>query len=300
MMSDGEALPPRSFLLLGPAEIRCQAPLSRLLSNMLTIILLYLLCGATAGFLSGLIGIGGGLVVVPLLNMIFRLQNDIPPDMIMHLAVGTSLSSILFTAVSSARSHARLDGVRWDYVRGLTPAIVLGTLCAAWLASRMSTIGLRAFFVVFLIAIATQMLLDFYPHPRKTIPGRVALAGAGFTIGGVSSLVGLGGGSMSVPFLCWCGVDMRQAVGTSAALSWPIAVAGTLGFIVVGWGDPGLPDWTLGYIDIPATLGIACSSVFFAPLGVRVAHAVSVPALRKFFAIFLYVTAGEMLWNLFH
>ena len=105
---------------------------------------------------------------------------------------------------------------------------------------------------------------------------------------------------MSVPFLRWCGVDMRQAVGTSAALSWPIAVAGTLGFIVVGWGSAGLPDWSLGYIDLPATLGIACSSVFFAPLGVRVAHAVPVPALRRFFAIFLYVTACEMLWNLFH
>ena len=263
----------------------------------MTILFLYILCGATAGFLSGLIGIGGGLVVVPLLNMIFRLQNDIPQELIMHLAVGTSLSSILFTAISSTRSHARMGGVLWKYVLGLSPAIVIGTLCASWLASRLSTAG---FFVVFLVCIATQMLFDFYPHPRKTMPGRTALAAAGFTIGGVSSLVGLGGGSMSVPFLRWCGVEMRQAVGTSAAISWPIAISGTVGFIIVGWGDPQLPAWSLGYVSLPATLGIACSSVFFAPLGVRVAHAVSVPALRKFFAIFLYVTAGEMLWNLFH
>ena len=266
----------------------------------MAILFLYMLCGATAGFLSGLIGIGGGLVVVPLLNMIFRLQGDIPPELIMHLAVGTSLSSILFTALSSARSHARRGGVLWAYVKGLAPAIVIGTICAAWLASRMSTSGLRGFFVCFLLFVATQMLFDFYPHPRRQMPGRAALAAAGFAIGGVSSLVGLGGGSMSVPFLRWCGVEMRQAVGTSAAISWPIAVSGTAGFIIVGWGAPALPEWSLGYVSLPATLGIACSSVFFAPLGVKLAHALPVPVLRRFFAIFLYVTAGEMLWNIFH
>ena len=150
------------------------------------------------------------------------------------------------------------------------------------------------------VIIATQMLLDFYPHPRKTMPGHAALAAAGFTIGGVSSLVGLGGGSMSVPFLRWCGVEMRQAVGTSAAISWPIAISGTVGFIIVGWGDPQLPAWSLGYVSLPATLGIACSSVFFAPLGAKLAHSLPVPVLRRFFAVFLYVTAGEMLWNILH
>lgn len=266
----------------------------------MTILFLYILCGAAAGFLSGLIGIGGGLVVVPFLNMIFRLQGDIPSELIMHMAVGTSLSSILFTAVSSARSHAKRGGVLWGYVKGLAPAIVLGTLCAAWLASRMSTAGLRGFFVVFLVCVATQMLLDFYPRPRTAMPGLKVLAAAGFTIGGVSSLVGLGGGSMSVPFLRWCGVEMRQAVGTSAAISWPIAVSGTLGFILVGWNAANLPNWSLGYVSLPATVGIACSSVFFAPLGAMLAHRLPVPVLRRIFAVFLYVTAGEMLWNIYH
>lgn len=261
--------------------------------------LLYMLCGAIAGFLSGLIGIGGGLVVVPLLNMIFRLQSDIPQELIMHLAVATSLSSILFTAVSSTRAHAGRGGVLWEYVKGLAPAIILGTLCATWLASRMSTSGLRAFFVIFLICIATQMLFDVYPRPRKAIPGVPILAAAGFIIGGVSSLVGLGGGSMSVPFLRWCGVGMRQAVGTSAAISWPIAIAGTTGFIFAGWNVPALPAWTFGYVNLPATLGIACSSVFFAPLGAKLTHTIPVTVLRRFFAVFLYITACEMLWNLF-
>ncbi len=263
----------------------------------MTIIFLYLLCGAAAGFLSGLIGIGGGLVVVPLLNMIFRLQGNIAPEMIMHVAVATSLSSILFTAVSSTRAHARRNAVLWGYVRGLAPAIVLGTFCAAGLASRMSTQGLRIFFVIFLFFIATQMFFDMYPHARKTMPGKAGLALAGFIIGGVSSLVGLGGGSMSVPFLRWSGVEMRHAVGTSAAISWPIAVAGTLGFFYVGWGVPNLPPWSIGYVNLPATLGIACSSVLLAPLGARLAHSMPVAALRRFFAVFLYVTACEMLYN---
>ena len=266
----------------------------------MTILFLYLLCGAAAGFLSGLLGIGGGLVVVPLLNMIFELQEKIPSELIMHLAVGTSLSSILFTAFSSVRSHAKRGGVLWSYVKGLSPAIVAGTLSAAWLTSHMSTSALRGFFVIFLVCVATQMLFDFYPHPRKAMPGKAALTAAGLTIGGVSSLVGLGGGSMSVPFLRWCGVPIRQAVGTSAAISWPIAVAGTLGFIIVGWNAPNLPEWSLGYVSLPATLGIACSSVLFAPLGVRAAHALPVAALRRIFAVFLYVTACEMLWNIFH
>ncbi len=267
---------------------------------MLSLLLLFLLCGAIAGFLSGLIGIGGGLVVVPLLNMIFRLQGDISQDIIMHLAIGTSLSSILFTAVSSACSHTRHGSVRWGYVKGMAPALALGSICAALLASYLSTRGLRAFFVIFLVCIATQMFFDFYPRSHSVMPGRIALASAGFVIGSVSGLVGLGGGSMSVPFLRWCGEDMRQAVGTSAALCWPIAVAGTLIFVLTGWGAHDLPAWSLGYIYLPATLGIACSSVFFAPFGVRVAHAMPVPALRKFFALFLYVTACEMLWNLLH
>lgn len=235
---------------------------------------------------------------MPLLNMIFRLQGNIPSELIMHMAVATSLSSILFTAISSTRAHARRKSVLWSYVAGLAPAIVLGTACAAWFASRMSTHGLRGFFVAFLFCIATQMLFDFYPSPRSSMPGRGMLAAAGFTIGGVSSLVGLGGGSMSVPFLRWCGVEMRQAVGTSAAISWPIAVSGTLGFLVVGWGAPNLPPWSLGYVNLPATLGIACTSVLFAPFGAKVAHAMPVSALRRFFAMFLYVTACEMLWNM--
>ena len=264
------------------------------------IVVLYLLCGAAAGFFSGLLGIGGGLVVVPLLTFIFTVQGVMSPDVAMHVAVATSLSSILFTSVSSARSHARRGSVEWRFVRGLAPGIVAGTLIGSFGAAYIPGFGLRAFFVVLLVCIATQMLLDLYPKSRGFAPGASALAGAGLIIGGVSSLVGLGGGSLTVPFLRWCGVDMHKAVGTSSAVAWPIAVAGTFGFVVSGWGNPLLPAWSLGYVSLPATLGIACTSVFFAPLGARLAHALPVPTLRKVFAVFLYVTAVDMMWGMLH
>lgn len=262
------------------------------------VIVLYLLCGAAAGFFSGLLGIGGGLVVVPLLSLIFATQGGVTPALMMHVAVATSLSSILFTSVSSARSHARRGSVEWSYVRGLAPAIVIGTLAGSFGAAQVSGFGLQAFFVVFLLVVATQMLLDFYPKARVLAPGKTGLSGAGLVIGGVSSLVGLGGGSLTVPYLRWCGVGMHHAVGTSSAVAWPIAVAGTLGYVISGWGNPLLPAWSLGFVNLPATLGIACTSVFFAPLGVRLAHALPVPMLRKVFAVFLYITAADMLWSL--
>lgn len=266
----------------------------------MTIIILYLLCGAAAGFFSGLLGIGGGLVVVPLLTLIFSQQGNINPAVAMHVAVATSLSSILFTSVSSARSHARRGSVDWHFVRGLAPGIVIGTLIGAFGAAYISGFGLRAFFVVFLLAIATQMLLDLYPKARVSTPGVPVLSGAGLVIGGVSSLVGLGGGSLTVPFLRWCGTTMHMAVGTSSAVAWPIAVAGTFGFVVSGWGNSLLPPYSLGYVNLPATLGIACTSVFCAPLGARLAHALPVATLRKVFAVFLYVTAADMMWGMIH
>ena len=268
--------------------------------EVLLIVALYLACGVAAGFLAGLLGIGGGLVVVPLLMLIFSVQAVMSPDVAMHVAVATSLSCILFTAVSSARAHARRGSVSWHYVRGLAPGIVAGTLLGSFGARCISGFGLRAFFVVFLLCIATQMLLDLYPKASGRTPKAPALAGAGLLIGGVSSLVGLGGGSLTVPFLRWSGVDLHKAVGTSSAVGWFIAVAGTLGFVASGWGDPLLPDWSLGYVSVPATLGIACTSVFFAPVGARLSHALPVSSLRKVFAVFLYITAANMIWGMIH
>ncbi len=262
------------------------------------IALLYLLSGAAAGFFSGLLGIGGGLVVVPLLSIIFEAHGPMAPELVMHMALGTSLASILFTSVSSSRSHSRRGSVLWPFVRAISPAIAVGTLMGSLGSSSISGYGLKAFFVAFLFAVATQMLFDFYPKSRGAMPGKGALAGAGLVIGGVSSLVGLGGGSMSVPYLRWCGADMHKAVGTSSAIAWPIAIAGTFGYVLTGWNAPGLPAYSLGFVSLPAMLGIACTSVFFAPLGAWLAHRLPVGTLRKAFAVFLYVTACRMLWGI--
>jgi len=264
----------------------------------LTFLLMYLACGAVAGLWAGLLGLGGGLVVVPLLNYIFQLDPALSDTLSMRLAVGTSLAAILFTAASSSLAHARRGAVLWSWVRPLAPALALGTALGARLAVSLPVFGLKAFFVFFLLAVAVQTLKDFAPASRGSKPGLPILAGAGLLIGGVSSLVGLGGGTMSLPFLRWAGLDMRRAVGTSAALGWAIALAGSLGYAVNGWGAAGLPPYSLGYVSLPATFGVAASSVFFAPLGARLSHALSVSALKKLFAVFLVLMAARLAWEL--
>ena len=259
---------------------------------------MYLACGAVAGLWAGLLGLGGGLVVVPLLNYIFQLNPDLSDTLSLRLAVGTSLASILFTAASSSLAHSRRGAVLWPWVRPLAPALALGTALGSRLAVSLPVFGLKAFFAFFLVAVAVQMQRDYSPAARDSKPGRAVLAGAGLLIGGVSSLVGLGGGTMSLPFLRWAGVDMRRAVGTSAALGWAIALAGSLGYIINGWGAAGLPPYSLGYVSLPATLGVAATSVFFAPLGARLSHALPVSALKKLFAVFLVLMAARLAWEL--
>lgn len=263
-------------------------------------ILLYLLCGTLAGFFAGLLGIGGGLVVVPILSLIFTMQGNFSQSVIMHMTLACSLSSILFTSISSSFFHSRHNNVRWDFFRKMFIPILIGTTAGAFLAAYLSTDGLYLFFTVFLFLIATQILFDYYPKSEFISPRRkdTMLRVAGLGIGGMSSLVGLGGGSLSVPFMRYCGVDMHKAVGTSCALSWPIAIAGTASFIFTGWGSPYLPEYSLGYVYIPATLAISVTSVLFAPLGAKLSFRLPVNTLRKTFAIFLYIIAFRMVFSI--
>jgi uncharacterized membrane protein YfcA len=265
---------------------------------VLTLIMLYLICGVLAGLWAGLLGLGGGLVVVPLLHYIFQHSAAVPEELSLRLAMGTSLASILFTAASSTRAHARRGAVLWDIVRPLAPPLALGTALGSVVAAALPVWGLKVFFAFFLVAVAVQMLADYYPASRGSPPGRALLNGAGLFIGGVSSLVGLGGGSLAVPFLRWLGIDLRRAVGTSAALGWSIAAAGSLGYAINGLGAPGLPPHCLGYVSLPATLGVAVASVFFAPLGARLSHAMPVKTLRMIFAVCLTLLAVRLAWDI--
>lgn len=259
--------------------------------------LLYLATGAFAGVLAGLLGVGGGLVIVPLLTFVFTSQH-LPPSHILHFALGTSLASIIFTSISSFRAHHRRGAVNWSVVKGISIGILTGTFFGSWVAAQLSTGFLKGFFVVFLYYVAAQMLLDIRPAPSRSLPGSGGMFGAGNVIGGVSSLVGIGGGSLSVPFLVWCNLPMHNAVGTSAAIGFPIAVAGAAGYIVNGLGNSALPEWSLGFVYLPALVGIAAASVLTAPLGARLAHSLPVARLKKAFAILLLIMGTRMLLSL--
>lgn len=258
----------------------------------------YLLLGSAVGILAGLLGVGGGLIIVPMLSFLFSAQG-FSNEHVLHLALGTSLASIMFTSVSSLWSHHRKGAVIWKAVTAITPGIILGTFGGSYLAARLSTNFLKGFFAVFLYVVATQMLMGLKPKPSRSLPGATGMAGAGGVIGVFSSLVGIGGGSLSVPFLAWCNASMHQAIGTSAAIGFPIAVSGGVGYVVNGLKVQGLPPHTLGYVHLTALVGIVATSVLTAPLGARLAHNLPVDRLKKLFAFFLYVIGTKMMVSLF-
>jgi len=265
---------------------------------MLSLLAIYLGVGCVAGLLAGLLGLGGGLVIVPMLGFCFQRQGGIPPSAVMHLALATSMASIMFTAVSSAWAHHRRGAVDWTVVGRIIPGVFFGTFLGSYVASRLSTGFLKAFFVAFLIYVATQMLVGRKPAASRQLPGWPGMLGVGSAIGVVSSLVGIGGGTLSVPFMLWCNLAVHRAIGTSAAIGLPIAVGGTIGYLVNGLRVPDLPPYSVGYIYLPALVGIVCASVLMAPVGVRLAHRLPVALLKRIFAVLLLVVAARMLWGL--
>jgi len=265
---------------------------------MYSIILIYSAVGAIAGVLAGLLGIGGGLVIVPMLLFCFTWQG-IPDQFIMHLALGTSMASIIFTATSSFWAHHKRGAVYWIVVRRIVLGIFMGTFLGSCFAVRMPTHILKGFFVIFLYYVAIQMLVNRTPKPSRQLPGKLGMFGVGNVIGAVSSLVGIGGGSLSVPFMIWSNITVHNAIGTSAAIGFPIALAGTLGYIYNGLKVSNLPAYTLGYIYIPALAGIICLSVLTAPLGVRLAHSLPVQKLKRVFSVLLLIVGTRMLMSIF-
>ena len=263
-----------------------------------TIILVYLLVGAVAGILAGLLGIGGGLVIVPMLVLCFTVLG-IAPVHLMHLALGTSMACIIFTAVSSSLAHHRKGAVNWPIVKRISMGIIVGTFAGAWLASRLSTGFLKGFFVIFLYYVAFQLILDKQPPASRDFPKGTGMLSAGGLIGIVSSLVGIGGGSLSVPFMMWCNMPVRNAIATASAIGFPLAVAGTLGYVINGYHAASLPPFSIGFVYLPALVGIVTASVLTAPFGAKLAHSLPIPLLKKIFAFLLLVLATKMAWGLF-
>ena len=250
-------------------------------------LLLYLLLGAAAGVLAGLFGVGGGLIIVPVLVFSFASQG-VPAQVLTHLAVGTSLATIVFTSINSLLEHQRKGAVRWPLFRWLTLGILFGAALGALTAAAIHGEYLQKIIGVFALVIAVQMALDLKPRAEGTVPGRPLLAAAGGVIGWASAIFGIGGGSLTVPFLVWRSVPMQQAVATSAACGLPIAIAGALSFVATGWGNPQLPQWSLGFVYLPALVGIAVTSMFFARFGARLAHRLSPRLLKRLFALLLF------------
>lgn len=253
-----------------------------------------LLLGACTGFAAGLLGIGGGMLMVPFLTFLFT-QQDFSNAHIVHMAVATSLTCILFTSVSSVRAHHAKQAVRWDIARLLAPTAFLGTVLGAQFAGLLKTSYLALFFGLFVGYSALQMLRSKKVPASKTMPSNSAVAGVGGVIGFVSSFVGAGGGFITVPFLSSRNVAMHHAVATSAAMGFPIAAGGLLGYLIAGWGITGLPAGAAGYIYLPALVICAGASVLTAPLGARAAHALPVAHLKRVFAILLLCLAAYML-----
>ena len=262
-----------------------------------TSVVLLLVLGTFTGFLAGLLGIGGGMIMVPFLAMILDARH-FPPDAVIKVAIATSLTTILFTSLSSVRAHHRRGAVRWDIVKALAPGIVVGTLLGAQVVGALPGRLIAAFFAAFIGWSAFRMLR---PGTRagkdgqpRVLPSAGGLAATGGLIGALSALLGAGGGFLTIPFLTGRNVRIQEAIASSAACGFPIALSGTIGYVIAGW-NLSLPDHTIGYLYLPAIAVITPASVLMAPVGARAAHALSVSRMRMLFAIILFGLAAYML-----
>lgn len=261
---------------------------------MLTTLLLYLILGAFAGIAAGLFGIGGGLLIVPVLIFTFTLKG-VPVEVLTHMAVATSLATILVTSISSVRAHQKRGAVSWNLFKPLAAGILIGAFLGVNTAVMLPGPVLQIIFGVFALAVAIQMGFNLQPPQGPSAPGKTELTAAGGFIGWASAIFGIGGGTLTVPYLSWRRQEMRIAVATSAACGLPIALMGTLTNLWVGWDKADLPEWTLGYIFLPAFLGIIITSTPCAKLGARWAHSLPQPLLKKFFAVFLLLVGLRFL-----
>lgn len=263
------------------------------------VILLMLLVGSFAGFMAGLLGIGGGMIIVPVMLWLLQLQGLGDIEHAQHLAVGTSFAIMVFTTFSSVWAQHKKGGVDWAIVRRMAPGMVAGVLTGSVLSKYISNNSLQIFFIVFVVLVALKALMDVKPKPSRCLPGKAGLSAVGSVFGLISSWVGIGGGALSVPYMLYCNVPMVRAVGTSSGLAWPIAVAGAVGYLYSGWHVAGLPKGAFGFWYLPAVAVLSVATVLFAPLGVRAAHKLPPEKLKRVFGILLLLIAAKMIWNVF-
>src|SRR5690349_12768335 len=250
----------------------------------------YLALGAFVGFFGGLLGIGGGSAIVPVLAFIFAAKG-FAPQHVVHLALGTGIATIIFTSASSLLSHHRRGAVNWSIMLRMMPGVVAGTFgggfVAGWLDPRLLTVA----FTLLIYYLSIQMMVDSEPTPNGSLPGAMAMSAVGAGIGFLSSLSATGGASLTVPFLVKRNIRVHEAIGTAATVGWPLALAGTLGYVLAGIGKPQLPEWSVGFVYLPALAWIVAASVAMAPLGARIAHRTPGKSLKRTFAAVLFLLA---------
>ncbi len=283
--------------MAGGADLPAQRALNRLALLDPVLIAELLLLGSCTGFLAGLLGIGGGVLMVPFITLILG-QRGVAADLAVKMAIATSMATILFTSISSVRAHHARGAVRWPIVRAMAPGIIAGGLLAgAGAFALLEGAALALLFAGFVAFSATQMLRERKAQAHRQMPGAAGTAAAGGVVGFVSGLVGAGGAFISVPFMVWCNVPIHNAVATSAALGFPIAVANTAGYVVSGWNLRQTVPGAFGWIVVPVLLVIAAASVVMAPLGARVAHGMDTTGLKRVMATMLYALGAYMAWR---
>lgn len=258
------------------------------------LIIQFLILGSVVGVLAGLLGIGGGLVVVPALLWLLPAAG-ISTNLVMHIALATSLTTIILTSGSSAFNHLRLGNVDMFVVKWLMPGVVVGGLAGSFIAEAIPTQYLIKVFGIIVLGLAIQMLMSLKSSNSRPMPAAGTTLGYGGLIGVTSSLAGIGGGSLTVPFLSRHGVEMRKAIGSSSVCGSFIAIAGMTGFVVHGLEASGLPEYSIGYVYLPALFGIAATSVLTTRVGAKLATRLPTAVLKKIFAVFLLFVAGKML-----
>lgn len=267
---------------------------------LITTFLFYLTIGVGSGILAGLFGIGGGIIIVPILIYCFTAQN-MPSDIAIHMALGTSMAIIVFTSLSSIVSHHKRGAVYWPFLFWMGFGSILGCLIGSYIASMIEGKYLQKFIGIFVICIAINFIHSLIRKNREqesniikpTSPTHLTIAGT--IIGLVSTIFGIGGGSLTIPFLNSRNFIMQKTVGTSAACALPISLFGAIGYMLIGWNTTALPHWSLGYIYLPALIGVSITSMFFARIGVTVAHRLSPRILKLLFSLLLIVIGCNLL-----
>ena len=260
--------------------------------------LAYIVLGACTGILAGMLGVGGGSVMVPILTTLFVAQS-VPDASAVHLALGTSMASIILTSIMNARSQHKRQAVDWNVLKLMTPGIVVGTITGSFVASRVPSMPLAIFFTCVMGYVAFSMVVNTKPKPSRSLPPAGGMMLVGLLIGGISSLIAIGGGAMTVPFLLWCNVDARRAIGTSAAVGIPISLAGTIGYAINGLhATDVMPPYSLGFVYLPAFILLSVASILSVPLGVALAWRLPVVVLKRIFAVVLILLCVKMIQSL--